>query len=54
MLTVFVFLGIMVIAMAALKGFVTRFLPDGGGGDAATIAVAIATAHDAQRKGRSQ
>lgn len=54
MLTVFLFLGIMVVSMGLLRRFVTRFLPDSeAGGDSATIAIAIAAAHNAREKGRT-
>ncbi len=46
MVTVFIFLGIMVTSMGALRRFVSRFLPEEGeSGDA--VAIAIAAAYEA-------
>lgn len=51
MTTVFVFLGVMVASMAALRGFVSRFLRDHhDGDDLAVIAAAVAAARHADRR----
>jgi Na+-transporting methylmalonyl-CoA/oxaloacetate decarboxylase gamma subunit len=54
MLTVFLFLGVLVLAMVLLRAAVTRFLPDRPDPSASTVvAVAVAAAHEQQKKGNA-